>query len=124
MKPNKEIEVVIDGAPYAPKGSTHEPAAKRDGLDYVIIRSRDSGCHAGYLESESDRTVVLLDSRRLWYWEGAATLSQLAMEGVKKPESCKFPCVLPRIKIHGISENIPTTATAKKSIESVPVWEI
>ena len=53
---------------------------------YVIIRSQNAGCFAGNLESRDGDTVVLTESRRLWYWAGAASLSQLATEGTSKPK--------------------------------------
>lgn len=90
---------------------------------YVIIRSRDSGCHAGHLVKEEGTTITLKDARRLWYWDGAATLSQLAMEGVKNPGECKFPCPVDEITVYGVCEKIPATAASKASIESVPVWK-
>jgi len=77
---------------------------------------------AGYLKSREGKEVVLTDARRLWQWEGAATLSQMAMEGTSKPEKCKFPCPVTEITLTEAIEIIPTTITAKESIASVPVW--
>ena len=92
----------INGIEYIPKDSVgNELAEKVDGMDYVIIRSYDAGCFAEYLKEKADdnRSITLLKARRLWYWDGAASLSQLAMEGVKKPENCKFPCEVGNIII-------------------------
>lgn len=66
--------------------------------------------------------AVLKDSRRLWYWSGAASLSQLAVEGTKKPKECKFPIAMPEQEVTGVLEVIPVTDVAKASIDSVPVW--
>lgn len=90
--------------------------------EYVIIRSRDSGCHAGYLESERGTTITLTNARRIWYWAGAATLSQLATDGTSRPQACKFPCAVERITIYGVCEKLQVSAQAKASIERVPVW--
>ena len=52
---------------------------------YVIVRCRDAGVHAGYLESYEGRQCKLRKSRRLWYWKpanGAAFLSGVAAEGI------------------------------------------
>lgn len=32
----------------------------------------------------------MTNARCLWYWDGAASLMQLAMEGVTAPQNCKF----------------------------------
>jgi hypothetical protein len=63
------------------------------------------------------------NARRLWYWDGASSLSQLAMEGVKKPENCKFPCEVARIELTEAIEIIDCTEEAKQSIAGVPVWK-
>ena len=92
--------------------------------DYVIVRCRNAGVHAGYLESQDGVTVVLKNSRRLWRWWSKFTLSGLAMSGILKGKEseCKFACVLPLITLmtHDVCEIIPCTEEAKKSVESQP----
>lgn len=61
-------------------------------MKYVIVRTYSAGVFAGELESRTGQEVVLRNARRIWYWSGAASLSQLAMEGTKDPANCKFPC--------------------------------
>lgn len=97
---------------------------RQDG-EYVIVRTYAMGVFAGYLQDESTETEkVLKDARRLWYWEGAATLSELAMEGTKKPSECKFPVPVKLVKLTSPQgfEVLQVTEKAKKSIMSVPVW--
>jgi len=90
---------------------------------HVIIRANRAGVFAGYIESIEGSTVVMNDTRRLWYWDGAASLSQLAVEGVSKPGNCKFPIEIPRIKVFDVIEIIETTDKAMKSIKAVKVWQ-
>ena len=90
---------------------------------YVIVRTYSAGVFAGYLESREGKEVVMTEARRLWYWAGAASLSQLAMEGVKKPLECKFPIPVNRVELTDAVEIIDTTASAQKNIEEVPVWQ-
>ncbi len=89
---------------------------------YVIARTYSAGVFAGTLESRKGQEVVLTDARRLWYWSGAASLSQLAMTGTSKPDSCKFPVAVKRVELLQVVEILDVTPEAKKSIESVPVW--
>ena len=63
------------------------------------------------------------NARRLWYWEGAASLSQMAMEGTSKPSECKFPCEVERVELLNAIEILDTTEKAEKSIKAVPIWE-
>ena len=96
-----------------------------DGLPYVIIRTYSAGVFAGYLVCKGQHPggfeVKLKQARRLWYWSGAATLSQLAVDGTNKPGECQFPTTVPSIELVAI-EIIPTTEKAKQSIEMVPIW--
>ncbi len=111
-------EVNINGTVYVPKES------KTDGMPYVIIRSGRAGVFAGNLKERDGQTVVLLNSRRIFYWDGAASLSQLSQEGVKKPQNCKFPCEVPEHTILEVIEVLPCTEKAKKSIAEVAIWNM
>jgi hypothetical protein len=89
---------------------------------YVIVRTYSSGCFAGELTARNGKEVTLRAARRLWYWKGAASLSQLAVEGTSRPTECKFPVVVPEIDLTEAIEVIKATPEARTSIESVPVW--
>lgn len=90
---------------------------------YVIVRTYSAGVFAGELESRKGREVVMRNARRIWYWAGAASLSQLAMEGTSKPNECKFPIAVDRVELLEAIEIIDVTPQAKASIELVPVWK-
>jgi hypothetical protein len=115
-------EIEINGVKYVKKGSEEVLATSTDGLEYVIIRADRAGVFAGYLVSRDGTEVVLRDVRRLWYWSGAASLSELANKGVKNASACKFPAPNKKIIVTGVIEVIPATETARKIIEGVPVW--
>ena len=90
---------------------------------YKIVRTYSAGVFAGYIESRKGQEVVMSNARRLWYWDGASSLSQLAMEGTKKPENCKFPCEVDRLELLQVIEILDVTEIAEKSIKNVPVWK-
>lgn len=114
--------IKINDTEYVPVGS--QMAETLDSLEYVIVRTFSAGVFAGYLKRREGKEVNLLNARRLWYWDGACSLSQLAMEGVKKPRNCKFPCEVPSIILTEAIEIIPATQKAKDSIAQVAVWEM
>jgi len=115
-------EIIINGTTYVPKSA--EKAKIKKGLEYKIVRTRFAGVFAGYLESKKEQNVVLRNARRLWYWDGAASLSQLAMEGVSKPENCKFPCEVDKIELDEVIEVLDCTEKARKNIANVKVWKV
>jgi len=91
--------------------------------EFVIVRTYSAGVFFGNLVSRKNQEVVLANARRLWYWSGAASLSQLAMEGTKKPAACKFPIAMNSIILLQAIEIIPCTAIAAKNIQDVPIWK-
>lgn len=90
---------------------------------YCIVRTYSAGVFAGILESIEGKQGIVKNARRIWYWEGAASLSQLAMDGTSKPEQCKFPCEVDQVLLTEIIEVIPCTYKAIESIKGVPVWK-
>lgn len=89
----------------------------------VIIRGDKSGVEYGELVEHKGREVTLKDARRIWFWAGAASLSQLAKDGTTDPSSCKFTVTVDSITILDAIEIIPCTDKAIKSIEDVEVWK-
>lgn len=89
---------------------------------YCIVRTYSAGVFAGYVVARKGREVTMRDARRLWYWSGAASLSQLSQEGVKHPDKCKFPMTVPEVLLMEVIEIIPCSRTGQQSIERVPVW--
>jgi hypothetical protein len=99
-------------------------SVKKKALNYVIIRTTHAGVFAGYLKFRVGTEAELTNVRRIWYWEGAASLSQLAVEGTSKPGGCKFPVEVPSILLTGVIEVLSVTTKAKESIAGVPVWRV
>jgi hypothetical protein len=99
-----------------------ETSNEFDGLKYCIVRTYSAGVFAGYIESREGKEATILQARRLWYWRGAASLSQLAMSGTTKPQECKFPETMDRVIVTEVIEIIDCTETAKQSIAMVPLW--
>lgn len=108
-------EIELDGEVYVKKREVSD--------DYCIVRTHSAGVFAGVIISRKGNEVEMKNARRLWHWEGAASLSQLAMEGVSKPLSCKFPCEMSSVTLTEAIEIIPCTIGAINSIKGVPIWK-
>lgn len=92
------------------------------GSKYKIVRTYSAGVFAGEIVSRDGQEVIMKNARRIWYWSGAASLSQLAQEGTKDPANCKFPVAVDRVYLLQAVEILDVTPHAQKSIEGVPVW--
>lgn len=47
---------------------------------YSIIRTYSAGVFAGYIKTRKGKEAVITNARRLWYWSGAASLSELSLK--------------------------------------------
>lgn len=123
-KTMKVDELVVEGVTYVPK-NTIPALAKSDGLPWVMIRTYAAGVHYGQLKKRESTLagieVTLVNARRVWRWEGAASLSELAARGTSNPKGCKFPMEVPEIELVAI-EVIKMTQTALDSLNTVEVW--
>ncbi len=90
---------------------------------YCMVRTKNAGVFAGTVAKLDGQTALLTDARRIWYWDGAATLSQLATTGTSKPENCKLPAPVEEVLLFEVIEAIPITDVAAKSIASVREWK-
>lgn len=90
---------------------------------YYLVRTYSAGVFAGFIEKKEGNEVEMTNARRIWYWSGAASLSQLAMEGTKDPKNCKFPIAVNKVILLNVIEILEVTDEAKISIEGVPIWE-
>ena len=120
---NTKTEIVINGETYVKKDAF---ASSTEGLPYVCVRTYAAGVHFGFLKAKestlSGMEVVLVESQRMRYWEGAMDLSVLSTVGSSTPEKCKPSVVVPEIHLVAI-EIIPVSKTAYENIKSMPIWK-
>jgi hypothetical protein len=90
---------------------------------YVIVRTQSAGVFAGTLVAREAQEAELTDARRLWYWAGAASLSQLANVGTSKPGSCKFPAPVALVQLTQVIELLIVSDAARTNLEAVPEWK-
>ena len=89
----------------------------------VIIRSDRAGVFFGEIAEKSGQNIVMKNVRRLWWWDGACSISQLALDGTTAPKECKFTVTVDSIEFFDVVEIIPCTKKAVESIDGVDVWK-
>lgn len=96
-----------------------------DSLPFYIVRTYSAGVFAGNIKSRSTdgKQIVMTDAIRLWYWEGAFTLSALAHVGTTKPDSCKFAMPVNEVELTEVIEVLKCTDAAEKSIKEARIWK-
>jgi len=115
----KEISsMLVAPTAVAEKKEQHRLLGKK-----VLIRTYSAGVHYGTLAEKKGTEVVLEQVIRIWGWEGAASLSQLALDGTNKPDECNFSVPAPSMDLQWI-EIIECSDKACKSIEGVKTWKV
>lgn len=89
-----------------------------------MVRTHSAGVFLGEVVSREGKEVHLKNARRMWYWNGAASLSQLATTGTSRPKDCKFPAAVDYVLLTEAIEIIPATEAAIASIAAVQVWKM
>lgn len=91
-----------------------------------IIRCRDAGVHFGSIVAEDGVWLRIADTRRIWYWAGAASLSELAVYGPhpSKVDACRFGCRLAThaLRLADTCEVIECRREGAAAIEAVKEW--
>ena len=90
---------------------------------YCIVRTYSAWVFAGIVKERKGKEVLLTNARRIWFWDGEATLSQLATDVTSKFEKCKFPAPVNEVLLLDAIEIIPITDKAKDSIAKVAEWK-
>ena len=88
-----------------------------------IFRGDRSGVFFGTLLERNGQEVKIGECRRIWYWEGACSISEIAKVGTTRPYDCKFTVVVNELTILDCIEIIKCTDKAIKVLENVPEWK-
>ena len=90
---------------------------------FYIVRADRAGVFFGKIKERTSGEVTMTDVRKLWYWDGACAVEQLATDGTTKPKDCKFTVTIPEMIIANPIQIIPCTDKAVKSLSAVAVWQ-
>lgn len=88
-----------------------------------IVRGKDSGVFFGEIAERNGQEVLMKNVRRLWYWDGAASISQLAKEGTVRPENCKFTVTVDEVQVLDAIEIDKCSDKAVENIKAVAEWK-
>ena len=119
--------ITVNGIEYvrASENERNKHKAKElDGMPFKIVRTYSAGVFAGYIEKREGKEVTIRNAIRIWYWDGAASLSQLAVDGTCKPEKCKFAIPVDKILVTEAIEILDCTEKARESIQGVKTWKV
>lgn len=90
---------------------------------FYIVRTNRAGVFFGKIKEASHEEVTMTDVRKLWHWDGACAVEQIALEGVKKPNNCNFTVVISEMTVMDPIQIILCTDEAAGILSKVAVWK-
>lgn len=124
---SKPETMMIDDVKYVRADAVTKEADNVDGMQYCVIRAYGAGVFCGYVKEKKCElngiNVDLVNSRRIYYWSGACSLSQLAVDGLKDISNSKIAMVVPIQTVANVIEIIPMSQKASKQIQEASVWK-
>lgn len=108
---------------------TEEKIVDSEGIEmsnFVLVRTESAGVHVGIVKDYNDETgvITLTQSRRIHYWKGACSCTEIALNGIADTADSRIALILPIIKLRGWIEIIPMTKKAAKCLMEAPTWEM
>ena len=88
---------------------------------YVIVRSSLAGVFCGTLENKNGTEVVLTNARKIYRWQGAYTVEDIAVKGLNA-EASQITVQVGEIVIDDVCQVLPTTDAAQKILTEAPTW--
>ena len=124
MKPET---IMIDEQKYVREDCVRQSAEKLEGMERCIIRSYGAGVFIGYIKEKKAElngvNVTLCKAKRIHYWSGACSLTQLALDGTKDGGNCRITDPIDEQFISNVIEMLPVTKKASKNIDGVAIWK-
>ena len=99
----------------AAKKSSKKPASKKA---ISVFRTRSAGVHYGALVSRKGLEAIVSEARRIWYWTGANTLTEIANHGVAAGSKISEPSNQP-ITLTEVIEVLPCSAKAIANLDAI-----
>lgn len=90
----------------------------------VIVRANRAGVFFGELKELNGDVATLTNVRKIYYWDGAAAIEQLSVDGTSNPNQCKFTVVVDEIIVMNVLQVLPCTQKSIDSLSSVKEWKL
>lgn len=87
-----------------------------------IVRCDRAGVFYGEIEKIDGSTVHMRNVRKVWYWDGANAVEELAVNGTTRPDNCNLTVAVESMTVLQAIQIIPCTAKAIESLDAVKEW--
>lgn len=89
----------------------------------IIARIDRAGVFHGTLLAKDEETTTMTDVRRIYYWQGPLSVTDMSVTGVKAGSKVTLPARCVEFETAKVVELIECTAKASESIENIEPWK-
>ena len=93
-------------------------------MAYSIIRSDRFGVYFAEVVEQTETKITLKNARNIHYWNGAASVLQLATDPTKLKSDTRITMSVDTLSITDTVMVIPCTKVAEDFLKAFPVWKI
>lgn len=90
---------------------------------HVIVRSNMAGVFFGILAKKTGQELTLQKARKFYYFSGANTVEDLAIQGALNSENCKLTIEVDELVISEYVQIIPCTEEAINNNKKIKTWK-
>lgn len=88
---------------------------------YYVVRTDRAGVFFGKIKENKGISIVMRDVRKIYYWNGACAVEQIATSGVKSDS--KLTVTIPEMEIASPIQIIQCTDVALENLKSQKEWK-
>lgn len=88
-----------------------------------IVRCDRAGVFYGEIESKTKDIVVMKNVQKVFYWDGACAVEELAKYGSTKPSNCKLTVVIDTLELNQWIQIIPCTKESINILDNIAIWK-
>lgn len=88
-----------------------------------IVRCDRAGVFFGEIKKRKAGEVTMANVRKIWYWDGACAVEELAVNGTTNPDNCKLTVRVDEMTLINPIQIIPCTDRAVRSLEAAHEWK-
>ena len=88
-----------------------------------IVRTDRAGVFYGEVKSKTKDSIVMTNVRKVFYWDGACAVEELALNGSTNPNNCKLTVIIPEMEIASPIQIIPCSSKSCEILNSIAIWK-
>ncbi len=88
-----------------------------------IVRTDRAGVFYGEIKSKTKNSITMTNVRKIFYWDGACAVEELALNGTSKPNNCKLTVIIPEMEIASPIQILPCSKNSVEILNAIPIWK-